>query len=198
MMTMKYFNRPTREVVGAVAALLLAATGLSAAASATAAPPTSRASTRGPHGTELNTRVAPTGYYGAPAIRPNGHIDITQTLNAVRSHGAHYYQYLIANRWGYDSANDWADLPAFLAAAKRWHVTVMVILLPPTENSMIKKGQNTCKSELYPPFYKDYDKWFTEIGKLAKIYPALTGSGMDDFVYSFIGRPSHYCSTFGP
>jgi len=160
----------------------------------TASPAAANPAAKRQHGVVLNTKVAPTGYYAGPATRADGHIDIAQTLNAISQHHANTYQYLVANKWGFNSSKDWADLPAFLAAAQRWHIKVWVILLPPTEASQSKRNQpqGDCKSTGYLPYNGNYNAWYTAIGKLAKRYPALAGSGMDDYPYSVGLR----CKTF--
>lgn len=145
-------------------------------------------------GTPLNTHVAPTSYYAAPVRTPSGRVDIVATLRGVRAHGARSYQFLVANKWGYHSAQDWADLPAFLDAARHWSVRVEVILLPPTEASRPRAGhwEGDCSSGAYPPFYGRYDRWFTALGHLALRHPALVGSGMDDFRLNV----ASYCKAF--
>lgn len=156
-------------------------------------------STQGRH---LTTTVPPTAYYAAPVRRgPTCRIDVVGTLTALRRRGATTYQYLVANRWGNKSVQDWTDLPYFLKMARQFKIKVYVILLPPSEASRYitgGKSHGTCRSDNYPPYHGDYDRWFLEIGRLARTYPALVGSGMDDYPYNTTARPGDHCRAFAP
>jgi hypothetical protein len=147
-------------------------------------------------GVVLSTTVAPTAYYAAPMRNAAGRIDAAGTLTGILAHGARNYEYLLANRWGNHSAQDWADLPGFLDLAARWHVKVTITLLPPTEASTPVTGRwyGACDSGQYPPFNGSYDRWFTAIGQLARTHPALVGSGMDDYPLNV----NSYCKSFQP
>ena len=181
--------RPPRPRLAALLGGLLAATlvlilawcGTAAAAPAVAipAPP---------------AYIAPrAAFYAAPVRLPSGAIDNARTVNAVRALGGSSYWYLLYPKAGHDSGRDWANLPAFLATAKRRGVSVVVVLGPPSSSS---SSRRPCTSDRLAPFYGQYDRWMTEIGKLGRAHSNLIGVSVDDYVYNLKGYGR--CAVFSP
>jgi hypothetical protein len=136
--------------------------------------------------------TAPLGFYASPVRDKQGNIDVAKTIASVKKNGGTFYQFLVANHWGYNSVKDFAALPHFLDVARANKITVRVVLLPPTEASTVCK----CTSDGYAPYNADYDRWYAELGKMAKTHPAMVGTGMDDYVYSSLARPNRDCNSF--
>lgn len=133
-------------------------------------------------------------HYAAPARTADGRIDVARTLDELVRRGSRTYSYLIYPKAGYRSADDWATLPQFLAAARARGVKVMVTLTPPTSTSSVLRP---CTADRLLPYQGNYDRWMIEIGRLARAHPNLVAVGMDDFGYSTKARKNPPCPVFG-
>lgn len=133
--------------------------------------------------------------YGSTVRDGEGRIDVAATIGRAAGLGVTTYQYLVYNAAGYDSAADWADLPAFLSAAASRGIDVWVYLVGPSEAST---AGNPCSADNYPPFRGSYANWFRGVGALAAAHRNLTAIGLDDLPYDSVGRPGARCATFTP
>ncbi|MBL8929219.1 MAG: hypothetical protein JNL54_03745 [Kineosporiaceae bacterium] len=134
-------------------------------------------------------------HYAAPVRTSSRVIDIVRTLDRVRAKGSRTYSYLIYPRAGYRSAQDWATLPAFLAAAKARGIAVQVTLTPPSSTSSLAAP---CTADMLLPYKGRYDVWMAELGKLARKHANLTAVMMDDYSYSSTNRLGTVCPSFPP
>jgi len=132
-------------------------------------------------------------HYAAPIRTATGDIDLVRTINAIKARGSRVYSYLIYPKAGYNSARDWAALPAFLAKARARGVFVQVTLTPPSSTSTIG---NPCSADRLLPYKGRYDQWMTAIGRLARTHPNLTGVVMDDYSYGSSNRDNIVCPSF--
>lgn len=136
-----------------------------------------------------------TEFYAAPIRQTDGRIDTARTLAAVKARGGTAYGYLLYPKAGHDSAREWASLPAFLDAALAARIAVEVVLTPPSSTS---SAGHKCSGDRLAPFGGRYDRWMTELGRLAKTHPALASVAMDDYGYNAWPEPRSRCAAFPP
>lgn len=118
------------------------------------------------------------GASGAAVFGKDGRVEIEQTVDRLGQAHVSTYLYEIYRD---HAETEWKDLPAFLDAAARRGIKVMVLIFPPGES-----GTN------YRPFGFDYPLWAARVAELSLTHPALKGFTIDDFSENFHTFPPAY------
>lgn len=150
---------------------------------------------------------------GAPDANLVRHNDIAATIARLRAAHVNTYSYMIfgygVNNAATGSDRDivaskvttalWNELPAFADAAAAAGIKVWVYLVPPSESYAGGKGVPVgSRTSTYAPFHWDYQRWASEIGKVAQAHPNITGIAIDDFGGNTAEWPSQYTFSFTP
>lgn len=140
---------------------------------------------------------------------PDGvkHVDIEATLDALEEANANSYAYIISGLPHYGDGQtgpdvitgaQWADFPAFAAAAAERGIDVYVYIMPPSIGYLSNKVPRPEQVPGLRPFGWDYVKWAEELAKLAVTHPNIGGLFIDDFDSNTEIENSPYSFAFTP
>lgn len=140
---------------------------------------------------------------------PDGvkHVDIDATLDALEEANANSYAYIISGLPHYGDGKtgpdvitgaQWADFPAFAAAAAERDIDVYIYMPPPSIGYLSNKPPRPEQIPGLRPFGWDYVQWAEELAKLAVEYPNIGGLFIDDFDGNTELENSPYSFAFTP